>query len=86
MNIFYQNQLTKFQPRNDYKELLNLAIIFLGGIPERGIPIRIPGGLHWARWMDLLKIYLFRDQFKLSKKEETRIREACIFTIKVYVK
>jgi hypothetical protein len=87
---FSQNQLTKFQPRDDYKELLNLAIIFLGGILERGISFRTPGGLHRARWMAKaiysLKIYLFRDQFKLSKKEETGIRDACIFTIKVYIK
>lgn len=33
-----------------------------------------------------LKIYLFRDQFKLSKKEEIGIRDAYIFTIKVYIK
>ncbi|GBP84417.1 hypothetical protein EVAR_47804_1 [Eumeta japonica] len=34
---FAQDQLNRYQPRDDYKELLNLTIIYLGGIPEKGI-------------------------------------------------
>lgn len=87
---FAKNQLEEFQPRDDYKELLNLAIIFLGGVPEKGISFRAPAGIHRARWMAKsiysLKIYLFRDQFKLTKKEEKSISEICIFTVMVYVK
>jgi hypothetical protein len=33
-----------------------------------------------------LKVYLFREQFKLTKKEEKGIREICVFTVRVYVK
>jgi len=72
MIIFASKQLEDFQPRDDYKELFNLCIIFLGGVPKKGLSFRSPGGLHRARWMAKaiysLKIYLFRGQFKLTKK------------------
>lgn len=42
-----QNQLIDFQPRDDYKELLGLAIIFLG-VPERGVNLRSLSELHRA--------------------------------------
>jgi len=52
------------QPREDYRELVELTIIFLGGVPPRGISLRIPGAIHHARWMAkaiyCLKIFLFR--------------------------
>jgi hypothetical protein len=51
MISFAQKQLKQFQPRDDYKELLNLTIIFLGGTPEKGISVRTPAGLHRATWM-----------------------------------
>lgn len=90
MISFAQKQLEQFQSRDDYKELLNLTIIFLGGIPEKGISFRAPAGLHRARWMAKaiysLKIYLFGDQFKLIKREEKGIREICIFTVRIYLK
>lgn len=35
----------------NYKEPLELAIIFLGGVFERGVNFRAPGELHRARWM-----------------------------------
>lgn len=77
---FSQDQLTKFQPQEDYKELLNLTIMFLEGIPEKGISFRVPDGLHRAKWMAKalysLKMYLFRDEFNLTKKKETVIRDA----------
>ncbi|GBP27014.1 hypothetical protein EVAR_11247_1 [Eumeta japonica] len=87
---FAQDQLNRYQPRDDYKELLNLTIIYLGGIPEKGVSFRMPAGLHRARWMAkaiyCLKIFLFRHQFKLSKREETAIKEICVFTVSIYVK
>ncbi|CAH0397160.1 unnamed protein product [Chilo suppressalis] len=33
---FAKKQLQVHQPRDDYKEMLNLTIIFLGGVPEKG--------------------------------------------------
>ena len=51
------------QPREDYREFLELVIIFLGGTPPRGISFRGPGAFHLARWMAkaiyCLKMYLF---------------------------
>jgi len=52
------------QPRDDYRELLELSVIFLGGIPVRGIHFQMPGAMHRARWMSkviyAIKIWLFR--------------------------
>jgi hypothetical protein len=33
-----------------------------------------------------LKVYLFREKLKLTKREEKGIREICVFTVRVYVK
>lgn len=33
-----------------------------------------------------MKIYLFKHQFKLTKKDEKAVREICIFTVVIYVK
>jgi hypothetical protein len=76
-------------PRDDYKELLELTIIFLGGVPPKGIAFRYPGAFHHARWMSKVlycyKIWLFRQSFRLTKKEETGLRELCMFAAIVYV-
>lgn len=61
-------QLAKFQPRDDYCELLELSIIFLGGIPPHGIRFRYPGAIHRARWMAraiyTLKMWIFHSQYE----------------------
>ena len=61
------------QPRNDNEEFLELVIIFLGSVPERGIQFMAPGATHHARWVAKviysLKICMFREQFRLRKKE-----------------
>lgn len=66
--MFALGQLEKFQPRDDYCELLELAIIFLGGTPQRGIRFRYPGAIHRARWMARaiysIKMWLFRKQYE----------------------
>lgn len=87
---FSKDQLKQYQPRDDYKELLELCIIFLGDVPEKGVSFKAPAGMHRARWMAKaiysLKIYLFRDQFKITKREEAGIRDICVFTVVIYVK
>ena len=63
-------------PREDYRELLELVGIFLGGVVKRmqygsynviTSPIRKPGACHRARFMAsclyILKIYFYRAQF-----------------------
>ena len=86
--IFCKDQLQIFQPRDDYRELLELSIVFLR-VPMRGISFRAPAGQHRARWMAkaiyALKIWMFRDQFRLTKREEKGIRDICLFTVRLYI-
>ncbi|CAH1099105.1 unnamed protein product [Psylliodes chrysocephalus] len=53
-------------PREDYKELLQLSLLYLGGWSQDEFSFRIPGDLHQARWMEkaifALKIVLFAKQ------------------------
>ncbi|CAH0562819.1 unnamed protein product [Brassicogethes aeneus] len=87
---FAEKQLNDYQPRDDYKKLLTLTIIFLGGVPNKRISFRAPAGLHRARWMAksiyCLKIFMFRDQFKLTKNELKAITEICVFVVTIYVR
>ena len=77
-------------PRNDYAELLHLSLVFLGGVSNRTIGFRTPGALHDARWMAKsiysLKIYLFRDQIKLSSREQKGLQSICQFGALLYAK
>ena len=51
MIAFAMDQLQKFQPPDDYRELLELAVAFLGGVPVKGISVKSPAEIHRARWM-----------------------------------
>ena len=78
-------------PRDDYKEFLELIIIFLGGVPPRGIKFSKPGAMHSARWMSraiyTLKILLFRKQFSnLDKSTEKKLVEVAGFVTKCYTR
>jgi len=90
MIAFVDKQLKTFQPRDDYRELLQLTSTFLKDSPAEGVRFRAPAGLHRARWMAkaiyALKIWMFRGQIQLTKKEEVGIRDICLFTVLVYVK
>jgi hypothetical protein len=44
-------KLSTYLIRDDYKELLDLIIIFLGEVPPGGIKFKKPGAYHHARWM-----------------------------------
>lgn len=92
---FCFRQLYRQQPRDDYREFLELTIIFLGGdVPntQSGTVRNFapPGACGEARWMMKaiysLKMYLFREQFKLSKYQLKGIRDVCIFTSTLYIK
>lgn len=84
---FCNNQLIKSHSREDYKEMIQLALTFLG---EGHFNFKTPGATSHARWMSkaiyCFKIFLFRDQFALSKKEKNGLRDICIFLIKIYLK
>jgi hypothetical protein len=87
---FIQAQLMGAHPRDDYSEFLELALIFLGGTPVRGIHFRVPGAMHRARWMAkviyAIKMWLFRGQFKITKGELKGIRDVVVFAVKTYMK
>ena len=79
-------------PRDDYKEMLELFIVLLGG--EGGIPkvkFRRPGAMHRARWMAraiyAAKITLFAVQLGqlYSSRELSNFRRFTFFVAEVYV-
>ncbi|XP_039315242.1 uncharacterized protein LOC120359881 isoform X1 [Solenopsis invicta] len=86
--LYAKKKIEEDLPRDDYQEFLELIIIFLGETPSRGIHFHQPGACHLARWMAkaiyCLKIYMFRQQFKLTHKEEKALRRICCFIIKCY--
>lgn len=93
---FLENLISEeMQPRHDYLEFCKLSLIMLGGsIAGESDDCRIhfspPGAYHRARWMAkgiyCLKIYMFREQFKLNQQELQALRRICLFTITIYVK
>jgi hypothetical protein len=48
---FAHRQLTMFQPRDDYQELLQLSLLFLGADCGATVNVLAPGAFHRARWM-----------------------------------
>jgi len=78
------------QTRDDYRELLELTILFLGETPPRGVRLMAPGAMHRARWMAKLlycvKIWMFKQQFRLTAAEATRLREISLFGCLLYTK
>ena len=87
---FAQEQLSTEQPRDDYRELLEITITFLGSTPHRGVHIKAPGALHKARWMAkviyAIKVWMFGIQFKLTKTEDIGLRYVAIFVLSLYIK
>lgn len=87
---FCMTELNKIQCMEDYREFFELAVIFLNGTPARGIFFRVPGAIHHARWMSkaiyCLKIFIFRQEYKLNKREYDSISDICIFIVRCYVR
>ena len=76
-------------PRADYKELLELTIVCLGGdIP--GFQFRQPGPDHHDRWMSkciyILKLSLLLKTFKMSEDEKVKVVEVSKYVLLFYVK
>lgn len=69
---------------------MELNLIFLGEIPPLGIHFRTPGAFHHARWMSkllyVLKLNLFQDQFRLTKRESSACMEFGLFVVLIYTK
>lgn len=88
--IFVLFALQKETIRKDYRELLELTVIFLGGQLPNGNRFRALIPIHHARWMAkaiyALKIFLFRDQFQFFRKEKSQLANVCIFIVSSYLK
>lgn len=72
---------TSYLPREDYKEIIELCLLILGlTLPnqtaEKQYHFRLPGAYHMARWMAkviyCMKIFLFRNEFKLTATEQKK--------------
>ncbi|XP_050541520.1 uncharacterized protein LOC126905643 [Daktulosphaira vitifoliae] len=87
---FCQEMLKIKQVRDDYREMLELSVIFLGEEPTRGIKFMTPGATSHSRWMSkviyCLKIFMFSEQFHLSTKEKRGLEEICVFIVTVHLK
>lgn len=77
-------------PREDYCELLQLSLLYLGGWKGNAFRFRAPGAYHQARWMAkatyILKMALFHKQLELTRAEERGIHRLAKFVSLLYVK
>ncbi|ESN96736.1 hypothetical protein HELRODRAFT_163840 [Helobdella robusta] len=82
---------SSYIPREDYKELVKLCLLVLGYPMQTDgkYHFRVPGAYHMARWMAkviyCLKMYLFRNEFKLTATETKSLTEFCLFATHIYV-
>lgn len=86
--LFAEKIIREELHRNDYKEFLELIMIFLIGTPPNGTNFRQPGAYRLAWWTEkaiyCLKIFMFKQQYKLIPREESAIKEICCFIITCY--
>ncbi|XP_044590570.1 uncharacterized protein LOC123269107 [Cotesia glomerata] len=86
---FIGEYLQKYHPRSDYREFLELSSVFLGIVPKENFSFKSPGAMSHARWMSkaiyCLKIFIFREEFKLTTYEINSLREICKFIITNYI-
>lgn len=88
---FCKNKLKELIVRSDYKELLQLTLIFFGDGSDSGnIAFPRPGAMHHARFMSKaiysLKIFMFASVFKLTSHQKSSVRYFCMFVVQFYVK
>lgn len=76
-------------PREDYKELLQLCLLFLGGSAGE-TRFRAPGAYHQARWMAkaiyTIKMTLFVDQLELPSRLQRGLHQVALFVSLLYIK
>ncbi|GBN12166.1 hypothetical protein AVEN_269035-1 [Araneus ventricosus] len=87
---FYGAEFKNFMARDDYRELIELSIVFLSGDAEKKFKIKLPGAMHQARWMAReiysLKLSLFSSQLKLNTKDKEALLDVYLFIVIIYVK
>ena len=90
MVLFYTEAIRDQQTRDDYRELLQLCLVFLGGSVDAcgDVKFRAPGAIHHARWMAkaiyTLKMTLFRNQLTLTGREKNGIMDVSLFVGLIY--
>src|SRR6218665_2013818 len=69
--------------RDDYKEFLQMTLIFFGSGKGARVSFRPPGASHHALWMAKviynIKIFMFHQQFSLTAKENQSVKEMVLF-------
>ena len=81
-------------PRCDYKEMMELSKVILGGTIERkkGYTYKLqrPGADHHARWMAkviyILKMSLLRHHLDLHWQTKKKVEKMSLFAVFVYMK
>ncbi|GBM87815.1 hypothetical protein AVEN_38486-1 [Araneus ventricosus] len=82
---FYHAELKNVMLRDDYRELVELSIAFLGGDAEKKFKTRPAVVIHQARWMARaiysLKLSLFSSQLKLNTNDKEALLDVCLFIV-----
>ena len=78
-------------PREDYRELIELIFVYLGGqLPVRKFFLRRPGAMHHARFMSkslyLLKMELLSERINFSVEERRQINKMARFIALFFAK
>ena len=70
-------------PRDDYHELVELTVVYLGRSVARGFKIRKPGAHHSARFLAyciyIFKMEMMSDRFLLSQNERHQVHRLAVF-------
>lgn len=93
LKIWITDQMKKKICRHDYRELLELSMLFLGeSLPDsekRKSIFRSPGAVHHARWMAkaiyALKMFMFREQIEPTEQQRIGLADVCVFIIRFYL-
>ena len=90
MLTFYKTELEKPFIRDDYRKLVELCVVFLGGDTENKLKLRPPGALYQARWMARAiyskEICLLQSQLKITAKDKNALQDVCLFIVTLYAK
>jgi hypothetical protein len=75
-------------PRDDYKEVAELALIILGEMPPGGISWKKPGATHKARFLNyaiyVMKMYMFSSMMGYSKEVINGLQRMATFISLIY--
>lgn len=76
--------------RDDYREFLELALLYSGGNTVNGITMKSPGPVNRARFMQkaiyILKMALFSNQIDINNNKKIVIEDIAGFLITCYIK